>query len=154
MTTMTKTPPKLREPGTYPGHAKLTSTKRAWPGPESVHLYGTEAAPQLRVHDPNQFFGSGVYLNTTRDDLVRFAREVLAFLGEDYGVQLPPWRPASDGAGTRPWFLTRYDDEDPAAAAIPAEDRYRYSAAGVLVRYASEDAAQRAARRLNKAAAA
>ena len=80
---------------------------------------------------------------------MRFAREVLAFLGEDYGVTLPPWRPASDGAGKRPWFLTRYEGND--GQSVPLEDRYHFDSRGVLIRYASMDSAQRAAGKLNAA---
>jgi hypothetical protein len=86
--------------------------------------------------------------NVARDDLVRFFREGLTWLGESNGVQsLPAWRPANDGSGKRMWFLTRYSGHDDPS--VPLEDRYHYGANGNLVRYASHGAAQRAADKLN-----
>ena len=53
-----------------------------------------------------------------------------------------PWQPANNGTGKRIWFLYRYADN--------IRDRYRYAKDGWrLVRYASFEAAQRAADRLN-----
>jgi len=131
-------------PGSLYGHARMTDSRRAQMGGHAdLTLYGTAEAPSLYAATPDSF--SGVRLDPRRDDLVRFCREVLAFLGEDYGVTLPPWRPASNGAGKRHWFLYR----DGTDQSVPLADRYHYSAAGTLVRYASADAAQRAADRLN-----
>jgi hypothetical protein len=129
------------------GHARLAGQHNTLlGGPARLTLYGTAAAPQLYADTPDSF--SGVSLHPHPQHLVRFAREVLAFLGEDYGVTLPPWRPASDGAGRRPWFLARYDAGD---ESVPLEDRYRFGSRGVLIRYASMDSACRAAGKLNAA---
>jgi hypothetical protein len=66
------------------------------------------------------------------------ARYLAAFLTEE----ARKWRPASNGAGARHWFLIR-----DAQASVSA--RYHRSAKGQLVRYASHEGAQRAADRLN-----
>lgn len=139
--------PKLLPSDRY-GHARLAGQQNShMGGPARLTLYGTAAAPQLYADTPDSF--SGVTLHPRPQDLIRFAREVLAFLGEDYGVTLPPWRPASDGAGKRPWFLTRYEGND--GQSVPLEDRYHFDSRGVLIRYASMDSAQRAAGKLNAA---
>lgn len=152
---MNKTPPKLTghsQTGTGVLVADREDPQHVWTwGPTTVRLYGTPDEPQLFAQTPGRGQTS---VPANRDDLMRFAREVLVFLGEGYGVPLPPWRATTDWpenqTSGRPWFLTRYDDDDPAAAGIPAEDRYRYSTAGVLVRYATEDDARRVADRLNR----
>ncbi len=54
-----------------------------------------------------------------------------------------PWEPANDGTGKHPWFLCRDSDK--------AGVRFHYAKDGWrLVRYASHEAAQRAADRLNQ----
>lgn len=53
-----------------------------------------------------------------------------------------PWRPASNGAGKRHWFV--YRDET-----IPVPLRYHFNAKGQLIWYASMAGAQRVADRLN-----
>jgi hypothetical protein len=62
----------------------------------------------------------------------------------DRSDALGTWRPASNGGGTRHWFLFR-------ALKSPdsVEDRYHWSAAGQLVRYGSYASAQAAAEKLN-----
>lgn len=55
-----------------------------------------------------------------------------------------PWRPASNGAGKRHWFVYR-DAPD-------VSDRYHFDRAGRLIRYADMSGAQRAADRLNRSA--
>jgi hypothetical protein len=52
------------------------------------------------------------------------------------------WRPASNGGGKRMWFLMR--DES-----VPLQDRYYYGPSGKFARYATCQAAQRAADKLN-----
>jgi hypothetical protein len=138
MTMTETTPPKL------PDRPRLISRDRGTFGPDRLYLYGTPARPRLDMRGPDHFGSMDVV--TTPGDLARFARELLAFLGEDYGVTLPPWRPASNGSGKRMWFLIR----DGAGSDIPLEDRYHYSEkTGNLIRYASADGAQRAADKLN-----
>ena len=128
------------------GHARLYGRRNShMGGPASLTLYGTAEEPQVYADTPDAFSGIGV--QPRPEDLIRFAREVLAFFGKDYGVTLPPWRPASNGTSARPWFLVRGDD-DPG---IPLKDRYHFGAGGSLVRYASVDTAQRAANQLNAA---
>lgn len=56
-------------------------------------------------------------------------------------MSAPQWRPASNGAGARHWFLVR--------DAAKVSDRYHYSASGQLVHYGSAESAQTAADRLN-----
>jgi hypothetical protein len=127
------------------GHVRLTDQRRAGMGGHAtLTLAGTTSGPRLYADTPDSF--SGVSLFPDRDDLIRWAREVLVFLGEDYGITLPPWHPASSGAGKRHWFLIRDMGKD-----IPVEDRYYYGANGNLVRYASCESAQRAADKLNAA---
>lgn len=128
-----------------PDRPELTDPTRYYWGPRRLHVYGTPEAPELYASDPGAF--SGTTVRTTPEDLARFAREVLAFLGEDNGLELPPWRPASNGAGKRGWFLVRGSGAD--SDRIPVPDRYHFSAAGILVRYASPETAQRAADKLN-----
>lgn len=53
------------------------------------------------------------------------------------------WRPASNGAGPRHWFLFR--------DAAEVSDRYHRAVNGRLIRYASHTTAQKAADRLNAA---
>jgi hypothetical protein len=140
--------PKLL-PGDLRGHARLFARQHNTAGGRpQVTLYGTADEPQLYADSPGDVF-SGIGVHPKREDLIRFAREVLAFYGEDYGVTLPPWRPDHDGAGKRVWFLTRYSGEDDQS--VPLEDRYRFDSRGVLIRYASMTAAQRAADKLNAA---
>jgi hypothetical protein len=126
------------------GHARVTGTDTDIWGAPSLALYGTPDAPQLFAARP---MAGTVAFYPHRDDLMRFAREVLTFLGEGYGVTLPPWRPASNGAGKRRWFLYR----DGTGPNTPLADRYHYSAGGILVRYASMETAQHAADKLNTA---
>ena len=56
---------------------------------------------------------------------------------------LPPWRPACNGVGKRPYFLYRGDT-------VSWIDRWYFNTAGDLVRYKNNDTAQRAADRLNR----
>lgn len=56
-------------------------------------------------------------------------------------LQRAEWQPKNNGAGKRIWFLWRD------APTIDAS--YRWSASGNLVRYATFEAALKAARRLN-----
>jgi hypothetical protein len=139
-------PPK---PDPY-GWVVVTDRKNSFlGGPAMLRLSGSPDAPHLYASTPDSFGGVG--LVPERWELVRFAREVLAYLGEDYGVTLPPWRPRKHGdpeiGGRRPWFLARFSDQD--GAGIPLEDRYRYGSNGRLIRYGSSEAAQRAADKLN-----
>lgn len=53
------------------------------------------------------------------------------------------WRPASNGAGRRHWFLIR--DQS-----VPLTERYLEDARGQLVRFSSMEAAQRRADKLNR----
>jgi hypothetical protein len=130
------------------GRIRLTDRKNSHlGGPATLDLTGTPDEPQLYASTPDSF--SGIDLSPVREELIRFAREILAFAGEDYGVELPPWRPANNGTGKRIWFLCRYSGHDDQR--VPLEDRYHYSSNGVLVRYSSFEAAQRAASKLNKA---
>jgi hypothetical protein len=138
---MADSPPTL--PTTY--HARLTGQRAGMGGRVTLTLYGSFDKPSLYADTPDAF--SGVTVRPRRDELVRFAREVLSFLGEDNGVRLTPWKPYNNGAGKRPWFLAR---SGPDSDSIPLEDRYHYNAAGNLVRYASIESAQRAADKLNK----
>jgi hypothetical protein len=142
-----KTPPKTALSGGGRGHAELTDPRTASLGGHvRLSLYGTPDKPHLQGRDPDSF---GSYdIRPRPAELVRFARELLAFLGEDDGTELPPWRPASDSTGTRPWFLCRYSGEDDER--VPLADRYHFSGAGTLIRYASEGAAERMAVKLNK----
>jgi hypothetical protein len=141
---MTGTSPVTSLPPDYTGHARVTGTDGGMWGAPSLSLYGTPDAPQLSAQRP---MAGQVSFMPGRDDLVRFAREVLAFLGEDNGAVLPPWRPACNGAGKRAWFLARgYGTE---GDRLPLADRYHFSAAGTLVRYASEAAARSAAAKMN-----
>lgn len=137
------TTPKL-PPADLHGHASVTGTDTTYWGPPRLTLYGTAEEPQLYAERP---MAGQASLKPRPEDLIRFAREVLAFLGEDYGVELPPWRPANNGTGKRIWFLVR-GDGDPR---VPLKDRYHFGAGGNLVRYASVDSAQRAADKLNAA---
>lgn len=138
--------PKL--PGGLDARVRLVSQQRAGMGGyATLSLYGTAAAPQLYADTPDTF--SGVSVAPDPADLIRFARGLLAFLGENYGVQLPPWRPASNGAGKRHWFLTRYSGHDDQS--VPLADRYHFGGGGQLVRYATCESAQRAASKLNAA---
>lgn len=59
-----------------------------------------------------------------------------------------PWRPAVNGAGKRPWFLTRGWGTE--CDLLPVGKRYYFGPSGQLVRYASMENAQRAADKLNK----
>lgn len=68
------------------------------------------------------------------------------------GLELPPWRPACNGAGARPWFVARGEGAE--FDRIPVRDRYHFAQNGNLVRYASRESAQRAAGKLNAAEAA
>jgi hypothetical protein len=137
--------PKLPPRDLY-GHACVGGTDTTMWGTPTLTLYGTADKPQMFAARP---MAGTVAFYPARIDLVRFARELLAFLGEDYGVTLPPWRPASADSGARPWFLTRYSsDQD---QSVPVEDRYHFGSRGVLIRYASMAAAQRAADELNAA---
>lgn len=135
--TRDQAPPKLNPLG----HAVLTGQRAAMGGRVLLTLTGTPDRPRLYADTPDDF--SGVAVHSNREDLVRFARELLKFCGEDIGVKLTPWRPAVNGTSRRPWFLTR-DGQG-----IPLEDAYHYGAAGNLVRYASMETAQRAADKLN-----
>jgi hypothetical protein len=54
------------------------------------------------------------------------------------------WQPANNGAGKRRWFLIREDEN------LPVSERYYYDAGGKLARYASCEAAQAAADKLNR----
>lgn len=67
------------------------------------------------------------------------ARYLAAMLTEEASR----WRPASNGAGARHWFLIR-------DAQASVRDRYHHGATGQLVRYGSCKGAQRAADRLNE----
>jgi hypothetical protein len=128
------------------GHARLYGQRNSVLGePAKLTLYGTAEEPQLYADDPDKF--GGISVRPRPADLIRFAREVLAFLGEGYGVTLPPWRPANNGTGKRIWFLLR--DGCETDQSIPLADRYHYGRNGNLVRYASQATAQRAADRLN-----
>lgn len=139
------TPPKL--PGSSAGHARVLDRKNSTlGGPASLTLFGSPEAPQLYADTPDDF--SGISLVPKPDELVRFAREVLAFLARDNGVKLPPWQPASDGSGQRRWFLTRRDVTGDQS--IPVEDRYHYGDNSNLVRFANAINAQKAADELNK----
>src|SRR6202034_3680800 len=141
----TKTPP--RRP-TDPHHARLTSLRPSTiGGAAGLTVYGSSGKPVLYADDPDMF--SGVNVQPARDDLVRFAREVLAFLGATAAPELPAWRPANNGTGSRRWFLCRYSGNDDMS--VPLADRYHFTARGTLVRYGSCDAAQRAADKLNAA---
>ena len=138
-------------PPADPGRARVASQQHAnMGGFATLTLYGTPEQPRLYASTPDAF--SGVSVQPARADLVRFAREVLAYLGEDPGTgQLPPWRPVSSGTGSRPWYLCRYSGEDDPR--VPGYDRYHFAGNGNLVRYASQDSAQRAADKLNAAEA-
>jgi hypothetical protein len=149
----------MSEPGTAQpklnrafSHASITDQHRrrlGSLGPDRLELLGTPAEPQLYACGPDHFSGIGV--QPGRDALARFAREILSFLGEDNGVTLPPWRPACNGShgGKRIWFLCRFPRGG--GGDVPVADRYHYDARNKLVRYASQDAAQRAADKLNAA---
>ena len=130
------------------GRIRLTDRRNSHlGGPATLDLTGTPDEPQLYASTPDSF--SGIGLNPVREELIRWAREILAFAGEDYSVELPPWQPANNGTGKRIWFLTRYPHGG--GDGIPLTDRYHYGSNGVLVRYASCESAQRAAGKLNKA---
>lgn len=129
------------------GHAELPGQRANLGSRVSLHLFGKPERPQLRGYDPDSFGSYDIYPD--RDELVRFAREVLAFLGEPNGVQLPPWRPAVNGAGARPWFVARGQGAE--HDRLPILDRYHFRADGQLRRYATEAGAQRAADKLNAA---
>ena len=134
-------PPKLP-----PGSPRVAGTDRGIWGRSTLTLYGTPDNPQLFAETPMK--GTSAF-NIARDDLVRFFREGLTWLGENNGTPpLPAWRPANNGSGKRIWFLTRYSGNDDTS--VPLADRYHYGANGNLVRYASYEAAQRAADKLNK----
>jgi hypothetical protein len=141
--TSVKAPPR-RPAG--PGHASLASQRPSTLGGSArLTLYGSAGEPVLYADDPDMF--SGVNIQPARGELVRFAREILAFLGAAAAPELPPWRPASNGAGSRPWFLCRYSGHDDMS--VPLEDRYQFGAADTLIRYGSHEAARRAADKLN-----
>jgi hypothetical protein len=114
-------------------------------GAARLTVYGSSGEPVLYADDPDMF--GGVNLQPGRDELVRFAREILAFLGAPVAAELPAWRPANNGTSARRWFLCRYSGNDDMS--VPLEDRYRFNASGCLVRYGSYEAAQRAADKLN-----
>jgi len=142
-TTPVKAPPG---PSAGPGHSRLASRRpSALGGSAQLALYGSADKPVLYADDPDM--GSGVNLQPDRDELVRFAREILAFLGAAAAPELPAWRPANNGTGARPWFLCRYSGHDDMS--VPMEDRYRFGAADTLIRYGSYEAAQCAADKLN-----
>jgi hypothetical protein len=128
------------------GHARLHGAT-AW---DSLHmgadltLTGTPDQPCLDAAKP---WGGQVTVYPDPRALARFAREVLTFLGEDNGLELPPWQPAVNGTGKRPWFLARGSGAE--FHRIPVADRYHFSARGDLVRYANLESAQRAADKLN-----
>jgi hypothetical protein len=144
--TDTTTAKTLPQRPTDLGHARLVSQHQpAMGGTVRLTLHGSADKPVLYADDPDMF--SGVNLQPTRDGLVRFAREILAFLGAAAAPELPAWRPANSGGGRRPWFLCRYSGHDDMS--VPLEDRYRYGTAGTLIRYGSYEAAQRAADKLN-----
>jgi hypothetical protein len=136
-----RTPPKLPQWG----HAVLhDKTKTIW-GRTRLTLSGTPDAPCLYAEEP---MAGQVGITPARVALIRFAREILAWYGEDTGTELPPWRPVTDGQGSRSWFLARYDRYNPA---VPFAVQYRYGPrSGVLVRYLCQVTAQRAADRLNR----
>lgn len=62
-----------------------------------------------------------------------------------YAARERDWRPASNGAGRRHWFLIR--DQS-----VPLAERYLEDARGRLVRFSSMEAAQRRADKLNQKA--
>jgi hypothetical protein len=128
------------------GHARLTGQRAAMGGNATLTLTAPSGKLRLYADTPDDF--SGIQVDPqSRDDLVRFAREILARCGEDYGVMLPPWRPAYDGRGNLSWFLARYDEHRPD---IPLADQYRYGeTSGILIRYVARETAQRAADKLN-----
>jgi hypothetical protein len=131
------------------GHARLWG-HTAWDSLRTgayLYLEGTPDSPGLHAEKPGS--GSYVSIRPSAGDLARFAREILAFLGEDNGLALPPWQPASNGAGKRHWFLIRGAGAE--SDRVPVRDRYYLSAADTLVRYASYSSAQRAAAKLNAA---
>ena len=134
-------------PGAIPGSSpRVAGTDPGAWGSSWLTLYGAPDNPQLYAETP---MAGTCAFNIAPEDLVRFCREVLAFLGEDSGIgKLPAWRPANNGSGKRIWFLTRYSGHDDMR--VPLEDRYHYGATGNLVRYISYEAAQRAAGKLNK----
>lgn len=74
-------------------------------------------------------------------------RDCQACAGKGFAA-VPGWRPASNGAGPRHWFLVRGWGAE--SRAVPLEDRYRFRADGALLRFASQAGAQRAADRLNR----
>ena len=127
------------------GNPRVAGTDRTMWGVSTLRLYGSPRRPQLHAETPMR--GTCAF-NIAPDDLVRFCREVLAFMGEASGVAgLPAWRPVRAGSGPRPWYLTRYSGEHDMR--VPDADRCHYSKRGGLVRYASQEAAQLAADRLN-----
>ncbi len=67
----------------------------------------------------------------------------LAVQRKQAAESMPPWRPANNGAGERPYFLYRGDS-------VPWIDRWYFNTAGDLVRYKNHKTAQRAADRLNR----
>lgn len=137
-------PPKLPSP--MAGYTRLYDSKNSTlGGPANISLYGSPEAPRLYADTPDSF--SGVGLGPHRNDLIRFAREILDFLDEPTGVELPPWMPKNGSIGARTWFLSRYHTTEPS---IPLWHRYHYGANGSVVRYSSKESAQRAADKLNK----
>lgn len=62
---------------------------------------------------------------------------------------LPPWGPAVNGTGERPWFVARGQGAE--FDHVPISERYHVRADGQLKRFASQQAAQAVARALNAA---
>lgn len=78
------------------------------------------------------------------DEAMRLRDEIMA--GTRHLLVLPPWRPASNGSGSRHWFLIRGFGTE--SDSVPLADRYHYKA-GRLVRFATVETAQAAADKLN-----
>ncbi len=93
---------------------------------------------------PAGTFGWGVcrHGHGLQADLPRLSEHEARYLAALLTEEASRWRPASNGAGARHWFLIR-----DAQASVSA--RYHRSAKDQLVRYASHEGAERAADRLN-----
>lgn len=110
-------------------------------GNDRIDTATSEIAIALRdAGNPGQseayFYAEAMRL---RDEIMAGARELPPVL--------PPWRPAVNGTGRRPWFVCRGWGTE--SDSVPTAERYHYSPAGKLVRYATVEAAAAAAHKLN-----
>lgn len=84
------------------------------------------------------------------DEATRLRDEIMLGTREQAGYTLPAWRAAVNGTSKRPWFLIRGWGTE--SDSVPLAERYLYDVSGQLVRFASNETAQRAADRMNEVA--